>query len=69
MDSVSKLQLRVGHSNVGITGRNVRLRYAIMVHRDCGHFCIRNNGSRISTGFLRAQNHIVLRGINKYKYI
>lgn len=63
-----KLQLRVGYSNVRIAGRNVRLRHAIMVRRDCGQFCIRDDGDRVFAGFLWTPNYIVLRGANNLFY-
>lgn len=59
---VFKLQLRVGHSDAGIAGRNVRLRYAIVVHRHLGHFRFSDDGDRLSAGVLRTPYYIVLRG-------
>lgn len=61
-DDILKLQLRVGHSDAGIAGRNVRVRHAIMEHRDLGQFCFLDDGDCLPAGFLRASNYIVLRG-------
>lgn len=59
---ILKLQLRVRHSDVGTGGRNVRLWHAIMVHCDCGFFCVPHHGGRVSACLLWTPNNIILRG-------